>query len=142
MEKSKTYTINTSSDIITEILKDLQSYGNFHPLIRKVEKLSSSESGTLYKITERPFKWIPYNIKYTADLTSKNSNIQYEISGMPLTKAYISYQLIQKSKKQTSVQFQLIIASKLPGSRLLLNKMISAQDQLMNSINKSYEIPE
>ncbi len=64
MEKWKTYLIEGNPDKIGEILHDLEYYGKLHPLIQRVERVDTSEERIQYRITERPFRWMPIIIQY------------------------------------------------------------------------------
>ena len=142
MEKRKTYSIEGKSEKIAERLKDLEHYGRLHPLIRSVEKLSSSNQGQLYRIIERPFSWIPINIQYKALVKTTRDEIEYAISELPLTQAFITYTLAQESELVTKIQFHLKIKSRATGKRFLLNKVVHAQDQLMHSLQNEIKTDE
>ncbi len=92
-----------------------------------------------YEIIERPFRRIPINIDYTAEVRISRNNIEYIIKGIPLADAKIEYELKEKSLEETIAKFNLYIVGKIFVERFLGWKMISAQDQLMESLNKEFK---
>lgn len=139
MESVKTYSLIGKAETIFARLKDLEYYGKLHPLIKRVDLLDTEEDGQLYQITERPFKYIPFNIRYKAMVKTSKSEIDFEISGIPLTQVFVHYKIDQAAENRSKIQFQLKIISKMLGQALLLQKMIAAQDKLMLSLQKELE---
>jgi len=134
MKATKNYQLTGSSKRIKLILSDINHYGRLHPLIQRVEKLEPVSQGTKYKIIERPYLWLPINIQYKVLVKTNEHEIDYEITEIPFTKAFINYQLNIASENLTNIQFHLTIKSKVFGKKILLNKMLDAQDQLMKAI--------
>ncbi len=137
MNREIQYKILGNLKTIQNILTDLVYYGKLHPLIQSVTKIKNeSIDCKAYRIKERPYSWIPINIFYSAQVKSSENKVEYLISGIPFTKAKINYQLNQINTEETEVIFSLELNSKLIGKRILFNKMIDAQNRLMESINK------
>lgn len=136
MEITKSYFLNGALTEISSILSDLEIYGRYHPLIRKVKRLDNIDNKILYTIIERPYSWLPINISYTAAVKKGLDQIQYEITEIPFTRAFINYKLIPQAESSTEVIFKLVIQSKAIGKSLLQGKMLKAQDQLMDQIKK------
>lgn len=111
MQLKKTYKITAPINDIQKSLTDIHEYGRLHPLINGVEKTHSPiHEVTNYKITEQPFSWLPINIQYFAAVKSTERKIDYEITGIPLAKAWIHYDL----------------------------KELKAQDELMEEVQKFF----
>jgi len=137
VEKSKTYIANLPLSTIHDILSNLETYGQFHPLITGVEKMPAKKDGHIqYRIKEKPFDSLPMKIQYKAIVKVRPSQIEFEVLELPFTQAYIYYQLKPKTETSTTIDFRLVINSKMPGKRILQRKMFNAQDRLMNAINK------
>lgn len=134
-EFEKTYISKGSIEEIRTILSDLEVYGELHPLIQTVKQHAADENS--YIIKEKPYSWIPITIKYYARVRVIENQIIYKINGLPLTEAKIKYTLEEINDGETSIIYKLELMSKLVGQRILANKMIKAQDQLMKSINIS-----
>jgi len=138
MKVDRKYEIVGEMQDIQRILVDLVAYGEHHPLINKVTKLDKTiEDHVDFKIRERPLSWLPVNIHYYANVTYEGNQVIYKISGIPLTRARITYLLSQQSNKVIEVLFKLEIDSWMPGKVILRNKMLSAQDSLMKSMSES-----
>lgn len=112
------------------MLNDLKIYGDLHPLIVSVEPLRPE----CYKITERPFTWLPFRITYFAEVESSDEQIRYRVTGIPLTQVNIQYSFTKREGGGTEVLFQLNISGFLPGKNILKYMMIKAQDRLMKGI--------
>ena len=98
MKRAKNYQIKGELTKVSEILSNLKIYGNLHPLIESVEKLDDEEE--VYTIYEKPFSWLPINLKYRAKVTNTGDlSIKYLISEIPLTTAIIEYDLTKESKE-------------------------------------------
>lgn len=134
METKIEYLIKGDLAKIKNNLTDLVLYSKFHPLILKVEKLNSSEEGILFQITERPYSFIPINIKYKALVTSHKNDIIYKISDIPLTKVFIKYQVEKELNGFIKIIFLLKIKSMPFVDKILLKKMIKAQNDLMTTM--------
>lgn len=60
MQFQKKYKLTAAIQAVQHALTDLHRYGRLHPLINGVEKLDTAiNEWTDYKITERPFNWLP-----------------------------------------------------------------------------------
>lgn len=134
MNSHKKYTLKGDIEKLREILIDLIYFGKLHPLIKKVEKLNSSNKGSYYKISERPYSWLPVRVNYNALVSHSSEVISYEISNLPMTSATINYQLGSLDSNLIDVDFHLEIKSRAPGKKILQNKMLNAQDRLMDAI--------
>jgi len=135
MKFNKDYIIHNKQKTVREIFADLIQYGVFHPLINRVTVLEQLEQSTTYLISEQPYNYIPINIKYSANKIEVNDSIVYTISGIPLLKPKIIYRFDTVEEDQTTVNFELSIHGVPILKKILLNKMVDAQDQLMESIN-------
>jgi hypothetical protein len=119
--------------------KDLKLYGVVLLLIREVKFLEANELGNTYKIIEQPYRWLPFRITYKAIVSVDGNEIRYTVSGIPWTKVQIQYSFeINELERKTVVKFELQIEGKLLvfGQEVLQNKMMKAQDQLMDAIAK------
>lgn len=140
LEFEKTYDINGSADQLIAILKDLEHYGRLHPLIRSVKPVDQDSSHLdKFKIKERPFKKLPVTIKYFASVESSDSEVNYQLSGIPFTKGHIQYSIIPISSKETQLKFFLQIDNKVFGKKILLKKMIAAQNELIDNLNSELQ---
>jgi len=81
---------------------------------------------------------LPIQFYYKAKVKASTDEIKYEIYDLPFTKALIHYKLTQKSKI-IEIEFHLRIDSKLIGKRILLYKMMKAQDDLMCSMQSEMD---
>jgi len=143
MKFEKVYKLNGEINKVREILQNLKYYGELHPLIKSVEKMEVDTDGNKeFLIRERPYKWIPITIVYSAEVKCNENTVEYIIKGIPLAKPLIKYDLVELSKGDIDLNFELIIEGLLPGKSILLNKMVKAQDQLMASINKELLHPK
>ncbi len=137
MQLQKKYKLTVSIEDIQNILTDIHQYGKLHPLINGVEKTHSPIQGiSNYKIREQPFSWLPINIKYFASVKSSENKVDYEITGLPFTKAWIHYDLLDLGHQKVEISFNLKIAGYLPGKKILQYKMVKAQDELMEAMQK------
>lgn len=137
MQFKKSYHLSASIDTVKQALIDLHQYGQLHPLINGVEKIHSPiQEITNYKITEQPFSWLPINIQYFAAVKFSEREVSYEITGIPLTQAWIAYDLKELKTTEVEISFNLKIAGFLPGKKILQYKMVKAQDELMEAMEK------
>ena len=137
MNRQKQYKINGPLIKIQKKLSNLELFGKLHPLIKEVKKMTKDNIGgsLSYRIIERPYHWFPINIQYSAKVTASENEVVYEISEIPFTKANIRYELKEIKENLTEIKFNLQIDSKLIGKGILMNKMISAQDKVMERID-------
>ncbi|MBX2815705.1 MAG: hypothetical protein KTR24_06900, partial [Saprospiraceae bacterium] len=110
------------------------------PLIVKVTKISDRQGKPLYRVRERPFKRIPFFIKYYASVEVINHDFHYEIIGLPWTSGHLRYTLRSKESGPHQIQVSIELVSKLPSSSLLLTKMWRAQDHIMRNLQRQ-ELP-
>ena len=134
MEIEKQYNVVGDLAELQNILINIEYYGRLHPLIKAVKKIENGSNE--YKIKERPYNWIPIHINYLVQVKSFEKRIEYKIIGIPFAKVRIRYSLNQIDKKDTEIIFRLEIDSKLIGKKILGNKMMDAQNQLIKSINE------
>jgi len=138
MHINKNYIIQRSLEDSKEIFSDLKKFGQYHPLIKSVELLNSATRKLAeFKITERPFNWMPINIQYNAQVLSGEDLIEYKISGVPLLKPALKYMLEPKDEMLTKINFDLKIKGFPIANRILMFKMVKAQDALVKAINNS-----
>lgn len=137
MKFEKKYIIQKSLEEVKDIFYNLEKFGSFHPLIKSVKKLDTDVNGqTKYLIKEQPYPWIPIRIKYTALVGIQGNRIAYKIHGIPMVKPSIKYQFSSISNAKTQVHFNLDIEGKMMGKRILMSKMVKAQNSLILLINK------
>lgn len=140
MQIQKHYRIAGTISDVQHFLIDLHQYGRIHPLINGIEKIDSSTSEIAnYKITERPFNWLPINIQYFASVKSNENAVDYEITGIPFTQGWIHYDLTSLKDEIVEISFNLKITGNWPGKKLLKQKMVKAQDHLMEAIKKELQ---
>lgn len=136
MEFDKTYKVKASIETVKKYLIDLNYFGEFHPLIVRVdEKEISSIDYKEYNVLEKPFLWLPIQISYSARVRHSGESISYEITGIPFTEMNINYTLSEKSESEVDIHFNLVLGGMFMGKKILANKMISAQDVLMAKMN-------
>ena len=137
METQLTYLISAPLSTVKSTLGDMKKYGALHPLIKSVTNTEGDAKQLHnFRIKEKPFTWLPITIFYEAELMTTNDTIEYHITGIPLTKAYLHYDFNKISETETEVIFNLKIKSKLPGKKILQYKMIKAQNQLIEAIRQ------
>lgn len=131
-EKQLTYTLPFSKESVIDLFNDLEAYGKLHPLILSVKEIESNP--IQYKITERPYKFLPFKIIYYATIHSAGNEIVYSVTGIPLSKLHIKYNLESIENGGTEINCLLQLDSKLVGKQILMNKLIKAQNDLMSSL--------
>jgi ribosome-associated toxin RatA of RatAB toxin-antitoxin module len=135
MQFKKKYKLKNNINHLKDIFGNLKSYGKYHPLIKNVILVNSKNSSkTEYIVKEQPFNWIPIRIKYLTVVRQKNNKIEYQIKKIPLTKVSFEYEFLHIGELECEVEFKLSLKSKLLGKRIFLQKMINAQEELMNNI--------
>ncbi len=128
-EQSQSFEVNVSIEECSRILSDLPTFGRLHPLIRRV-RLDKKHKNT-YSVVEKPFAFIPINIRYTARLEVLDTHhLKYHITGLGLYKPILDYRLHNIGKNKTKVQCTIQIHERGPGRKYLLKRMFQAQDQL------------
>jgi len=133
----KEYILTRNLIDASSIFKDLKSFGHYHPLIKTVELVDDAEHGaSKYIIKEQPFDLISIKIKYSATVHLHKNTIEYKISGIPFLYPNITFQLNQEDEDTTRVSYNLIIKGIPIVKNILMNKMVTAQNELINSINK------
>lgn len=139
INRQKQYSINKPIDKVQAILSNLKSFAEIHPLILAVYPLDNYNS---YTIKEKPYPWLPIKVNYKARVSTNANEIVYEISELPLTTATIKYQLYQEIGESTIIDFHLQVNSKMLGKKILVNKMMKAQDAVMEALEKfkNYEV--
>lgn len=118
---------------IMPIFSNLEIYGRLHPRIEQANRIASDDGFIQYQIVERPFSWIPIHIKYAAKVKQSPNRLQYTIQGIPLTKAIYEYQFLPR-QEWTVIKLTIQVESKLPITKLLINKMVQAQEVLIQSL--------
>lgn len=137
MKIDKQYKVYGQFETIKNYFVDLNYFGKFHPLIKKVDQKGfSSNECSEYKVKEKPFNWLPINIYYSAKVFHFDNIVEYEVVGIPFTKMNIKYVFNKISDNEVHIEFNLVLSGLLIGKSILANKMLSAQDELMNEINK------
>ncbi len=136
MQRTIHFTIDGSANEIRGVFEDLKQYCTFHPLIIDAILIEDKEGKKAYTVIEKPFTWFPLKIRYKAIIHSISSKkIEYQISEIPFTNGTIVYTFnYDLSNHQMNIIFDLTLKSKLPGKRILLNKMIAAQNELMEAL--------
>jgi len=141
MKIEKHYRLKGKISNVKKILTNLEFYGKLHPLIKSVEIINNKTTECdEYIISEKPYSWIPIQIKYSAKVKSFENKIEYKIEGLPFSTSKITYKLNQLPE-EIQLKFQLVIEGKLIGKSILLKKMIKAQNELINAINKELANP-
>lgn len=140
MQLTKLYKLKGQINEIKKILVDLTIYGRLHPLIVNViPQGEETNVGQRYKIIERPYGWLPLRISYYAVVREDENQIEYQIEGLPLTRAKVNYDLKPLSDDMVEVSFELEVNGLPMANRILANKMLDAQNQLMDSIKEELE---
>jgi len=137
MKYHKEYILHRNLKDVSNIFKDLKSFGNYHPLIKSVEFADDRKQGfEKYKIKEQPFNLIPIKIQYLASVHLREDLIEYKIHGIPFLYPRIEYQLFYREEAVTRLNFTLIIEGMPIVKNILMNKMIKAQNILIEAINE------
>lgn len=137
MRIRKVYRLKTKVKDIEEILVDLTVYGRLHPLIINViPEGDETNEGQRYRVVERPFDWLPLKISYWAVVRVTENQIEYKIEGLPMTRARVNYELVSLLENNIEVRFELDVRGLPIAERILANKMLDAQNQLMDSITR------
>ena len=137
MKYHKEYILHRELKDVSNIFKDIKSYGSYHPLIKSVEFIQDEKNGIeKYKIKEQPFNLIPIKIQYLASVHLYKNLIRYKIHGIPFLSPRIEYELFRKDETTTRLNFNLIIEGLPVVRNILMKKMIKEQDALIDTINK------
>lgn len=131
------YKVPFPSKSLIETFSDLNKYAQVHPLILKAEKTKIDPNK--YKITERPFKYVPIKISYQATVRSNKDEVEYLISKIPFTKLTIKYAFLSLNTETTEIKCSIQLQSKLIGKTILFRKLIKAQNDLMNSLDQYFK---
>jgi len=135
MVETISYKVKGNISQVVSIYSDLYKFSEHHPLIQRVEKLSSNSKGQLYAIYEKPFSWLPININYRANVTQKDEfTVDYALTKIPFTKAYFNYVFTEEAGHHVHIKLKIEILSKVIHKRILLKMMIKAQDKIIDSI--------
>jgi hypothetical protein len=141
MLKEKKYSVYKNIEEVRLVLTNLETYAKVHPLIVSAKPLEiSSPDQKIYEIIEQPYSWLPVKFTYQAQVFIANDTITYRLTGIPMFQPVIEYRLKSIDAKKTQVVFTLTISGNLMTQRLLANKMLKAQDQLMRNLDKSNQI--
>ncbi|MFC3809261.1 hypothetical protein [Lacihabitans lacunae] len=120
---------------IQPYFSDLKVYGKLHPLIRTVKELKTQDASvSLFEVSERPFGWVPIQVRYQALVKKHKNLIGFQIKKLPFTKLNFNYEFIEITEKEFEIKFRVYMKSRMIGSRLFFKKMITAQNQLMNNV--------
>lgn len=133
MKVDKKYKLAGNLIEVQSLLTDIQLYGKLHPLITQVQHVEDVTQK--YKIWEKPLSWFPITIQYGVKVKSYNNIVEYNITEIPFTTVSIKYELVQTGISETEASFSLQITKGLIGKKMLLNQMVAAQNQLMESFN-------
>lgn len=120
-----------------QLFSDLKEYAKVHPLILNAKETVTNQNK--YRITEKPFKYLPIRISYYATVNSSVNEIEYFISKIPLSKLTIKYTFLSSDSKTTEIKCLIELESKLVGKSILFRKLIKAQDELMNSLPQNFK---
>lgn len=134
MTRCESYTVNSIDPSILDNFNDLVKYGELHPLMYKVERLSDQ----LFKIYERPIKGLPIPITYKAKVIQKPNKSLFHIQGLPYKKVELMYSF-DSAENTTHVDLCITVEGLLFGKKYLLNKMFHAQRMLIENLNKSLD---
>lgn len=134
MEKSKVYLIKGSLKDVQSHFNSFENFAELHPLFIKVEKLTSQP--LTYRIKEKPFSWLPFTIKYRAEINIKDNRVEYTALGLPFKTVVLSYSF-DKEDQLTSLNYNVMIRGMLPGKFILINKMFAAQDEVVHNLEKN-----
>lgn len=138
MENYKTYAVQKKLEKLVDIFSDLEKFGALNPLIYKVEKLGAEQNERLFRIYERPYRWLPITVKYKARVILQAAhNVEYQITELPFTTANFVYRFSKESVDRTMIELRIQINSKLIGKKILMNKMIKAQDKIMSNLSRN-----
>lgn len=78
---------------------------------------------------------MPIHISYSARVRHSGDSVSYDITGIPFTKMNINYTFTEKSENEVDIHFNLILGGMFMGKKILANKMIAAQDELMSKMS-------
>jgi hypothetical protein len=125
------FTIEKPVSEVKDIIGDLRTFGDYHPLITSVTETSEST----YEVKERPYSWLPLSIRYSARIElQSDTRIIYRISKLVLFKPRFTYEFLSEESKSTNFQFTIQIEGPPLGRKILLNKMIDAQVRLWQAV--------
>ena len=119
---------------LSEFFNDLRKYAKLHPLILAAEQVGTNPPK--FRITEKPFPYLPVKIKYYATIQTTLNEIVYNISGIPFTEIEIRYTLSSLAPQLSRIQCRITLQSKLIGRSILFKKLQSAQNELIKALNK------
>jgi len=131
------YKVPCPTKPLIQLFSELKEYAKIHPLISKAKETVTKQNK--YRITEKPFKYLPISISYFATVKSSVNEIEYSISKIPLSKLTIKYIFLSFDYKTTEIKCFLELESTLIGKSILFRKLIKSQDELMNSLPQYFK---
>jgi len=134
-KESEVFNLNVGATQCKKVLADLVQFGAMHPLILKVVPLEDGSG--YYKIIERPLPAIPVKINYKARAIVNGDKIVYDIKEVPFHQLNLEYE-ITGDKNRSQITLNLIIKSMSFTKKFLANKMIKAQEVIMDKIQDKY----
>jgi len=133
MQSLRQWVLQVDSESVYKVMSDLSAFAALHPLLLAVDELDSGDEFKRYRITEKPFSFLPLKIGYNAVVYLEGP--RYEITGLPLLKAMLTYDLEQTGIAATAVGLSLEISGGFSFlQRVLACKMLSAQDVVMKGL--------
>jgi ribosome-associated toxin RatA of RatAB toxin-antitoxin module len=126
------YKVPFPTKSLIELFSDLKEYAKVHPLILNAKGIVTNQNK--YRITEKPFRYLPIRISYFVMVNSSTNEIEYSISKIPLSKLTIKYTFLNFDFQTTEIKCLLELKSKLVGKSILFRKIIKAQNELMYSL--------
>jgi len=87
-----------------------------------------------YAVKEKPFKGLPFKVNYKAKVTVVDNKVSYYVFGLPSNKVDMEYLFSEGKDGNTNIDFNIHIRGKGFGKKMLMRKMLAAQDVIMNKI--------
>ena len=128
-----THFINAPIDKITPFFMNFSKFGEVHPLMKKVEKISENEA-TFYE-TVKISGFIPHNFSYPAKMTRNENNNSVTMFAEPKPSVFLElkFDFFQEANRTKIIEEINIEASYLV-SRILKRQVVKSHRKLVENI--------
>lgn len=118
------------------IFADIKTFARYHPLIKHVTFLKKDVKGfDVYNVKEQPFSWLPFILRYKAEVESHPNYIEYRFIGIPILEK-IEFRFEEMSDSKTRIHYLIEVRNVYIVTTIFMRIMLKAHDRLIRNINE------